>query len=69
MNRLGMLVDLSHTSDKTALHAIDVTKAPVMWSHSAARHFNNMSRNLPDNILDRIGTKRGDQVDGVVMVK
>ncbi|OCF56604.1 membrane dipeptidase [Kwoniella mangroviensis CBS 10435] len=67
MNRLGVIVDLSHVSDKTALQALSITRAPVMLSHSAARHFNNMSRNVPDNILSKIGRGK-NQVDGVVMV-
>lgn len=39
-----------------------------MFSHSVPRHFNSISRNVPDEILDRIGT-RNHQIDGVVMVK
>lgn len=68
MNRLGMLIDLSHVSDETALQAIALSKAPVMWSHSAARHFNNISRNVPDEILSKIGRGK-HQLDAVVMVK
>ncbi|WVR05665.1 hypothetical protein IAU60_002687 [Kwoniella sp. DSM 27419] len=67
MNRLGILVDLSHVSDKTALQALGITRAPVMLSHSAARHFNNMTRNVPDHVLAKIGRGK-HQVDGVVMV-
>ncbi|WRT65876.1 uncharacterized protein IL334_002827 [Kwoniella shivajii] len=67
MNRLGVIVDLSHVSDKTALQALSITRAPIMLSHSAARHFNNMSRNVPDDILAKIGRGK-HQVDGVVMV-
>ncbi|WVW80347.1 hypothetical protein I302_102327 [Kwoniella bestiolae CBS 10118] len=67
MNRLGVIVDLSHVSDKTALQALSITRAPIMLSHSAARHFNNMSRNVPDEILAKIGRGK-HQVDGVVMV-
>lgn len=44
------------------------TKAPVMWSHSDVRHYNNLSRNVPDEVLDKIGKGHG-RVDGVVMVK
>ncbi len=68
MNRLGMLIDLSHVSDDTARQAIKASKAPIMLSHSAARHFNNFSRNVPDDILGMIGRGKG-QTDGVVMVK
>jgi membrane dipeptidase len=45
----------------------EVTRAPVIWSHSASRHFNNISRNVPDYIIKKIGSGR-HQVDGVVMV-
>lgn len=45
-----------------------ITEAPVIWSHSAVRAYNNISRNVPDYVLDKIGRDRG-KVDGVVMVK
>jgi membrane dipeptidase len=45
----------------------EITRAPVIWSHSASRHFNNISRNVPDYILKHIGSGKG-QKDGVVMV-
>lgn len=67
MNRLGVLVDISHVADTTALQAIELTKAPVIWSHSSSRQFNNISRNVPDNVLKKIGSGKG-RVDGVVMV-
>jgi membrane dipeptidase len=44
-----------------------LTRAPVIWSHSSARHFNPISRNVPDNVLKKIGTGK-EKVDGVVMV-
>jgi membrane dipeptidase len=65
MNRLGILVDLSHTSDQTAEQGLKYSKAPVIWSHSSARAVHNVSRNLPDYILELI--KAGD-TDAVVMV-
>ena len=68
--RLGMLIDLSHTSDETASQAIDLAqkyRAPVFWSHSCARALNDISRNVPDELLRRIGTDE-DKVDGVVML-
>lgn len=66
MNRLGMLVDLSHTSDDTAVQALKHSQAPVIWSHSSARTIHNVARNIPDFILDMI--KIGEQ-DAVVMVR
>ncbi len=59
MNRLGMLVDVSHVSDKTMSDALDVSKAPVIASHSSARALSDVPRNIPDDLLKRIAKNGG----------
>jgi membrane dipeptidase len=59
MNRLGMLVDVSHVSDKTMSDALDISKAPIIASHSSARALSNVPRNIPDDLLKRIAKNGG----------
>ncbi len=59
MNRLGMLVDVSHVSDETMSDALDVSKAPIIASHSSARAVSDVSRNIPDDLLKRIARNGG----------
>jgi membrane dipeptidase len=59
MNRLGMLVDISHVADKTFYDAIAVSKAPVIASHSSARALTNHPRNMTDDMLRAVAKNGG----------
>jgi membrane dipeptidase len=63
MNRLGMMVDVSHVSDKTFWDVMETTHAPVIASHSSARALASAPRNLTDEQLRAVATS-----DGIVMV-
>ena len=63
LNRLGVIVDVSHVSDKTFYDVLEVTKAPVMASHSSSRAISNHPRNMTDDMM-RALAKNG----GVIMI-
>jgi membrane dipeptidase len=63
LNRLGMMVDLAHVSPDVMRQVLDLSKAPVVFSHSNARALADHARNVPDDVLDRI-----PENGGIVMV-
>lgn len=63
LNRLGMLIDLAHVTDEVMHQVLDLTKAPIVFSHSNARALCNHPRNVPDDVLARV-----PQNGGVVML-
>lgn len=63
MNRLGMMVDISHVHPLTMHDVLDVAEAPVIFSHSSSRGVANHPRNVPDDVASRLAAK-----DGVIMI-
>lgn len=59
MNRLGILVDISHVSEKVMMDVLDITKAPLIASHSGARALHDHTRNVPDSVLQRLKQNGG----------
>ena len=69
MNRLGMMVDISHVSDKTFFYTTRITRAPLIASHSSARALDDAPRNMTDNMLLAVARSGGpDSKGGVVQV-
>ncbi|KAJ5107494.1 hypothetical protein N7456_004169 [Penicillium angulare] len=63
MNRIGMMVDLSHTNDATQIDVLEISKAPVIFSHSSCLGITSNSRNVSDQVLDML-----KQNGGVIMI-
>ena len=62
MNRIGMMIDLSHTSHQTQLDTLNETKVPVIFSHSSVAAICNDSRNVQDDILHKLVSKKTNKV-------
>jgi membrane dipeptidase len=59
MNRLGMMINVSHASDEAILQAIDASEVPVIATHHGLRQVNNIPRNMPDKLLEKLAAKGG----------
>ncbi len=59
MNRLGMVINVSHASDEAISQAIDVSTDPVVATHHGLRDFNDIPRNMPDWLLKKLAAKGG----------
>ena len=59
MNQLGMIIDVSHASDKTVEDVLEISKQPIMASHSSARILCDISRNIPDDLIKEIADRKG----------
>lgn len=59
MNRLGMMINVSHSSDETISQVIDVSESPVIATHHGLRSVNNIPRNMPDSLLKKLAAKDG----------
>jgi len=59
MNRLGMIVDISHVADKTFWDALEVSKAPIFASHSSCRAISPVPRNMTDEMIEALAKKGG----------
>jgi membrane dipeptidase len=58
-NRLGMVINVSHGSDETIAQAVDLSSDPILATHHGLRSFNNIPRNMPDDLLKRLAAKGG----------
>src|ERR1017187_9147072 len=67
MNRLGMMVDISHVSDRTFFRTLVITRAPVIASHSAARAICDAPRNMTDDMLRAVARSGGPRSEGGVV--
>jgi membrane dipeptidase len=67
MNRLGMMVDISHVSDKTFFYTTRITRAPLIASHSSARALDDHPRNMTDNMLLAVARSGGPESKGGVV--